>query len=112
MLLFLGLILLGGVFFLNYMRERRRPLLKGCKPLPGPPGLPIIGNLHQIPEDYPWRKFKEWSDIYGPIMEVKMGKERLIVLSNSETVKELLERRGQMSVHSHHNSLALLTYPL
>ncbi|OBT80705.1 hypothetical protein VF21_00338 [Pseudogymnoascus sp. 05NY08] len=96
MLLFLGLILLGGVFFLNYMRERRRPLPKGCKPLPGPPGLPIIGNLHQIPNDYPWRKFKEWSDIYGPIMEVKMGKEKLIVLSNSETVKELLERRGQI----------------
>jgi hypothetical protein len=73
----------------------RRKLPPGCKPIPGPPGLPLIGNLHQIPPDYPWRKFKEWSDTYGPIMEVKLGRKGLIVLSNDHVARELLERRGQ-----------------
>lgn len=74
---------------------KRHRIPEGCKPIPGPPGLPLVGNLHQIPSDYPWRKFKEWSDIYGPIMEVKLGRDSLIVLSNDETVREILERRGQ-----------------
>lgn len=78
--------------------SRRRKLPPGCKPIPGPPGLPLIGNLHQIPTDYPWRQFKEWSDKYGPIMEVKLGTESLIVLSDDNTARELLERRGQMYV--------------
>ena len=83
------------VLLIVRMRSRRRKLPPGCKPIPGPPGLPVIGNLHQIPSDYPWRKFKEWSDIYGPIMEVKLGSESLIVLSDDNTAREILERRGQ-----------------
>ena len=79
---------------------KHQNLPPGCKPIPGPPGLPFIGNLHQLPNDYPWRKFKEWSEIYGPIMEVKLGRESLIVLSNNDTAKELLERRGQKQVEN------------
>lgn len=78
-----------------HTRSKHPKLPRGCKPIPGPPGLPLIGNLHQIPHDYPWRKFKEWSDIYGPIMEVKLGSESLIVLSDDSTAREILERRGQ-----------------
>lgn len=87
--------LLAVLIFNAATSRKHQKVPPGCKPIPGPPGLPFLGNLHQLPNDYPWRKFKEWSDIYGPVMEVKLGKESLIVLSNNETVKELLERRGQ-----------------
>lgn len=97
--MFLLALVAGGLLAVLLLKavsgRRNQKLPLGCKPIPGPPGLPLIGNLHQIPDDYPWRKFKEWSDVYGPIMEVKLGRNRLIVLSNEETAKELLERRGQ-----------------
>ena len=32
---------------------------------PGPPGLPIIGNLYHVPASQPWLKFIEWSREYG-----------------------------------------------
>jgi hypothetical protein len=100
--MFLLILAAGGllaVLLLNAVIVRKHQKLPpGCKAIPGPPGLPLLGNLHQIPSDYPWRKFKEWSDIYGPIMEVKLGSQSLIVLSNDETARELLERRGQKRV--------------
>lgn len=37
----------------------------GAKTLPGPKGLPVIGNLKQIPAQKPWVKLKEWADEYG-----------------------------------------------
>lgn len=90
-----GSLLLAILILSVTAKGQRQKLPPGCKPIPGPSGLPLIGNLHQIPNDYPWRKFKEWSDIYGPIMQVKLGRETLIVLSNEATASELLERRGQ-----------------
>ena len=32
---------------------------------PGPPGLPIVGNVFDIPEEDFWWKYKEWGDQYG-----------------------------------------------
>jgi hypothetical protein len=32
---------------------------------PGPPGLPVVGNILDIPKSRPWVKFAEWTDKYG-----------------------------------------------
>ena len=32
---------------------------------PGPKGLPIVGNVFDIPSSMPWKKFTELSKIYG-----------------------------------------------
>lgn len=31
----------------------------------GPPRLPIVGHLRQIPIKQPWIKFAEWKNTYG-----------------------------------------------
>ena len=36
------------------------------EPLPGPPGLPIIGNLNDIDGENPTLSFSRLTDIYGP----------------------------------------------
>lgn len=32
---------------------------------PGPKGLPIIGNLRDVPKTQPWLKYASWQKIHG-----------------------------------------------
>ncbi|KJK68048.1 Cytochrome P450 [Aspergillus parasiticus SU-1] len=61
---------------------------------PGPPTLPILGNLHQIPKEHLWRTIKQWHDQYGPIICVRFGSLKMILLGNYEVTHDLLEKRG------------------
>ncbi|KAJ7609443.1 cytochrome P450 [Roridomyces roridus] len=61
---------------------------------PGPPTLPIIGNLHLFPTKSPHFKFTEWARIYGGIYSLKIGPGTVIVLTDPNAVKELLEKKS------------------
>lgn len=54
----LALIVVGQLIS-QRLRRRRYP--------PGPPALPIIGNVHQLPAQRQEFKFHEWSGTYGEI---------------------------------------------
>ncbi|KAK4149476.1 O-methylsterigmatocystin oxidoreductase [Chaetomidium leptoderma] len=64
----------------------------GCPP--GPPTLPIIGNLHQIPKTNAHVQFKKWADEYGPIYSLIVGTTVTIVLSSDTVIKDLLDKRS------------------
>ncbi|KAH7394688.1 hypothetical protein BKA66DRAFT_283289 [Pyrenochaeta sp. MPI-SDFR-AT-0127] len=55
---------------------------------PGPPTLPIIGNLHQIPTAKAYLQFLQWPKTYGPIVSLKLGSQDLIVLNSAAAVRE------------------------
>ncbi|KAF8093683.1 hypothetical protein N665_0380s0004 [Sinapis alba] len=57
---------------------------------PGPPRLPIIGNLHQLGSQ-PHRSMFKLSQKYGPLMSLKFGSVSLVVASTPETVKDVLK---------------------
>ena len=78
-LLFVTILLLAAF---KRKKQQRRP--------PSPPGLPIIGNLHQLgelPHQSLWKLSKE----YGPVMFLKLGSIPTVVLSSSETAKQALK---------------------
>jgi hypothetical protein len=61
---------------------------------PGPPTLPIIGNLHLIPKEKRHLQFEKWSREYGPIYSLILGTRVMIVLSSDKAIKELVDRRS------------------
>ncbi|KAH8778616.1 cytochrome P450 [Diaporthe sp. PMI_573] len=63
---------------------------------PGPPTMPIIGNLHQMPQKNPHHQFKKWAEEYGPVYSLILGTDIMIVLSSDKAVKDLLDKRSNI----------------
>uniref|UniRef100_A0A3B3CSL4 Cytochrome P450 2G1-like n=2 Tax=Oryzias melastigma TaxID=30732 RepID=A0A3B3CSL4_ORYME len=57
---------------------------------PGPPALPLIGNLLQLDKNAPFRTIVELSQTYGPVMTIYMGWQRTVALVGYDAVKEAL----------------------
>jgi cytochrome P450 family 619 len=76
-------------------RDRRLP--------PGPPTLPIIGNLHQIPPKGSYLKFTEWATKYGGIYSLKLGPGTAIVLTDRALVKALIDKKSSIYSNRPHS---------
>lgn len=61
---------------------------------PGPPTLPIIGNLHQVPSERRYVKFGEWAKEYGPVYSLMLGTQVYVVLSADYAIRDLVDKRG------------------
>lgn len=61
---------------------------------PGPPVIPGLGNLHQIPSQKPYLKFHAWARQYGDLFSLKTGAGNLVVINDPAIVHELFDRRG------------------
>ncbi|KAJ5613423.1 hypothetical protein N7510_006617 [Penicillium lagena] len=61
---------------------------------PGPPVVPFLGNLHQVPSTKAFLKFQEWGIKYGPIVSVKMGPTDMVILNKAKDIRELFDKRG------------------
>ncbi|KAL5360220.1 cytochrome P450 [Aspergillus floccosus] len=70
---------------------------------PGPPTLPIIGNIHQMPTCDAHLQFQQWAREYGPIYSLILGSKVLVVLSSDEAVKSLLDKRS--GIYSHRQEM-------
>ncbi|KAM9316917.1 cytochrome P450 2K1-like [Gastrophryne carolinensis] len=57
---------------------------------PGPPPLPIIGNLHIINPGNPQFTYLELAKKYGPIFSIQTGMKKIVVLTGYEVVKDAL----------------------
>ncbi|KAJ5431583.1 hypothetical protein N7445_009315 [Penicillium cf. griseofulvum] len=61
---------------------------------PGPSSLPVVGNLHQIPQGLPFLAFDEWSKKWGPIVGFKLGSQNAVALHDAALVHELIIKKG------------------
>ncbi|CAI9619546.1 unnamed protein product [Staurois parvus] len=57
---------------------------------PGPPCLPIIGNIHIMNLNKPYLTFHELAEKYGSVYSLQMGSQNMVVLCGYKTVKEAL----------------------
>lgn len=54
------LLLGAAALCIHYSRKYRGPSLP-----PGPPGLPMVGNILDVPSSDHWVKFAELGDVWG-----------------------------------------------
>ncbi|KAI0048472.1 cytochrome P450 [Auriscalpium vulgare] len=70
--------------------NKRRPF-----PLPpGPRGLPIIGNLLDIPKSRSWIVYRDWARKYGDIMCISALGQHIVIVSSVATARDILEKRA------------------
>ncbi|EXJ83042.1 hypothetical protein A1O3_06859 [Capronia epimyces CBS 606.96] len=63
---------------------------------PGPPTLPVLGNIHQIPRTGLFKQFREWAKQYGSVYSLKMGPANVIVLCDRRAVHDLLDKKSKI----------------
>ncbi|KAI0345584.1 cytochrome P450 [Trametopsis cervina] len=64
---------------------------------PGPPRLPLLGNVGQISKELPWFKLTEWSKQYGPIFSLDLLGQHVLVLNSHKSAAGFLERCTSVS---------------
>ncbi|KAM7273321.1 hypothetical protein ACFE04_027985 [Oxalis oulophora] len=70
------------------MREKKKRMLRNLPP--GPPSLPIIGNLHQLGA-LPHQSLHQLSIKYGPVIFLKLGQVPTVVISSADSAKQVLK---------------------
>ncbi|KAI9441764.1 cytochrome P450 [Lactarius indigo] len=92
--IFVLLSSLVGVLALRAFWDHRRR--RGTPYPPGPRPLPLIGNVFDIPQDYSWLAYTEFSKKYGDIQSFHIFGQVIVVLSSTKATKDLLEKRGDI----------------
>ncbi|GBE88750.1 Multifunctional cytochrome P450 monooxygenase af510 [Sparassis crispa] len=101
-LLLIACLVLGAIYVVS-LKFLRRDI--SSLP-PGPPGLPVIGNVLDIPADRPtWLTFADWAKKYGDIVHISLLGQSSVILSSPEIIYELFDRRG--AIYSDRPSLPM-----
>ncbi|KAF9235276.1 cytochrome P450 [Melanogaster broomeanus] len=61
---------------------------------PGPPPLPIVGNIRGINVNAPWLTYSEWSRVYGDLVYSRFFNQNIIIINSEKIAKDLLEDRS------------------
>ncbi|KAJ6510862.1 cytochrome P450 [Mycena sanguinolenta] len=61
---------------------------------PGPPPLPVIGNLFQLPRKNMARVYASWTKVYGDIIYMHVFGRQFILLNSTKAILELLDEQG------------------
>ncbi|KAI4231520.1 MAG: hypothetical protein L6R40_007714, partial [Gallowayella cf. fulva] len=81
-------LVLGIISYRYYTFRRRLP--------PGPHGVPLIGNLLDLPKSHPWLTYNKLHKKYGPIFSMQFGLSTVIFLGTQQTAYDLLEKRSNI----------------
>ena len=96
--LVLVLVTLITYMFLSYRRDKRVP--------PGPPLLPIVGNLFSLASTDPLANFARLREKYGDIYSIYVGKELNIVFNGYDVINDALMKQGTLFSRRPENAYA------
>ncbi|KAG9466870.1 hypothetical protein GDO78_015949 [Eleutherodactylus coqui] len=82
------------LFLVNAFKNQKQGNYKNFPP--GPRPLPIIGNVHQMDIDKPYRTFMELAKEYGTVFSFHLGMSKTVVLCGYETIKDALLNHAEI----------------
>ncbi|KAH7888936.1 cytochrome P450 [Phlebopus sp. FC_14] len=85
-------VLLLLALVLGYLKRRRSST--GQQLPPGPPPVPLLGNVRGLDALYPWRSYTTWAAQYGDIIYTRLLSQDIIVISSEKVARDLLDRRS------------------
>jgi hypothetical protein len=95
-----------------FLAIRDYQMRRGLPYPPGPPPLPLLGNLFDIPKEFSWLSYSQLSKKYGmnhslllvllteqisgDILSFRVFGQVIVILNSVKDSKDLLERRGDI----------------
>lgn len=79
---------LGLIWLWQRLSKVSRAKERGLKELPGPTGWPYIGNVLEL-KQHREKQLNKWSDQYGSMYQVKLGRDLFVIISDPKISKEL-----------------------
>jgi cytochrome P450 len=67
--------------------------LRRLHELPGPRGLPLLGNALELEPTELHRLVSRWADRYGQMFAFKVTTQRIVVVADPETIQSMLRER-------------------
>lgn len=98
-------LIIATTIFAARLYQRSRSTLKFP---PGPPALPFLGNMHQMPVRRAFLQFTKWSKQYGPVFGLHIGSQKVVVLNSWRAVRDVFDQRG--AVYSSRPDIPLVQY--
>ncbi|KIK64178.1 hypothetical protein GYMLUDRAFT_241366 [Collybiopsis luxurians FD-317 M1] len=86
-------------------RQRSR---RNQAPLPpGPPKLPLIGNLLDMPKSFEWETYDRWcKELESDIIHLEVAGTSIVVMNSSQVAEELLDHHS--AIHSDRPRLVMV----
>jgi len=69
------------------------PVLRTLNDLPGPRGLPLLGNALEVKPKELHRLLSGWADKFGPLFVFKVATTRILTVTDAEIIQQLLHDR-------------------
>ena len=65
-----------------------RTTLRALDDLPGPRGLPILGNALDLKPKELHRLVSGWADQFGPLFVFRVATQRILTIADAETIQQ------------------------
>lgn len=59
-------------------------------------GLPLIGNLREIPKGFLWYRYTEWCKKYGPLVRFNIAGRDHVIVNTEKIANDLMRERGSI----------------
>ncbi|KAH8110769.1 cytochrome P450 [Phellopilus nigrolimitatus] len=96
------LILLEAIAFLCaslclrvWLSRRKLKSSRGLPCPPGPKGLPLLGNIFDMPAAEEWETARQWGEQYGDLVFIQNVGTPYLFLNSYDACVDLLEKRGE-----------------
>lgn len=73
---------------------------------PGPKGLPIIGNLLDVPVEDEYKVFSAWQKKYGDVISLTVLGKPLIILNSPKAAQDMLNKKSSIYSSRPHYTMA------